>query len=75
MTATSTLTPPALTRSWNRAQRVVALVFVVALFIAVAFAAGRASIHTHGSSTITPPSALVPSASDPTGVQCHVGPC
>lgn len=73
MTATSTINPSppsVLTRSWTQAQRIVALVFVIAAFVAIAFVAGRASapVH-HGSTTIV----STPSVSAAT--LCRVGPC
>lgn len=76
MTATSISSPTALTRSWSAVQRTVALVFVIAVFAAVAFTVGRASAHTgHGSPVIAPSSISAPSPSGATP-QCRVGhPC
>ena len=41
MTATSVLTPTSVTRSWTAVQRTVAVLFAIAVFVAIAFAAGR----------------------------------
>ncbi len=77
MTATSVLTPTALTRSWTAVQRAAVLMFVVAVFVALAFTAGRASVDAHpGSSVIAPPSLSVPAPSAAGEFRCRIGrPC
>jgi hypothetical protein len=71
MTATSTLTPPGVSRAWSRVQRTVALVFVIALFAVAAFAAGRASNDSHHPATINPAVVVTP-ATAPIDVPCHL---
>jgi hypothetical protein len=75
MTATSTLTPPSVTRAWSRVQRTVALVFVIAVFAVAAFVAGRASSDSHSPASVTPavaPAAVVTPAPAPIDVPCHL---
>jgi hypothetical protein len=70
MTATSVLTPTALTRSWTTVQRAAVALFMVAVFVALAFTAGRASVDTHAGSSV-----IAPSPSAATELRCRVGPC
>jgi hypothetical protein len=77
MTATSVFTPTAVTRSWSAVHRAAAMLFVIAVFVAIAFTAGRISAPDHhGSSVIAPPTAAVPSPSGAGASPCRVGiPC
>jgi hypothetical protein len=77
MTATSVLTPTALTRSWTAVQRAAALLFVFAVFVALAFTVGRASVSVrHDSPVIAPPSLSVPAPSAAGEFRCRIGrPC
>ena len=59
-------------------QRAAVWVIVIAAFVALAFAAGRASVNVHhASSVIAPTSISVPSASSASADTCrlHRGPC
>lgn len=73
MTATSVLTPTAVTRSWNAVQRAVVMLFVIAVFVAVAFAAGRISAPAHHGSSVIAPTVSVSSPSGATEVPCRIG--
>ena len=77
MAATTTLSPTAVTRSWNAVQRALVSLFVIALFATLAFVGGRASVDVqHGSSVIAPASIAVPAALPASQVPCRVGrPC
>jgi len=76
MTATSTLTPTVLTRSWTATQRAVVMLFVIVAFVALAFTAGRISAPDHHGSTVIAPAASVSSPSGATEVPCRIGhPC
>jgi hypothetical protein len=71
MTATSTLTPPGMSRAWSRVQRTVALVFVIAAFALAAFVAGRASNDSHHPASINPATVATP-ATAPIDLPCHL---
>jgi hypothetical protein len=60
MTATSVVTPNAVTRSWKSVQRVAVMVFALVLFSALAFVAGRASAPSHSTPTIAPATVSFP---------------
>jgi len=77
MTATSVLAPST-PRSWKALQRAALIVLVIAAFVALAFAAGRASVSAHHDSpTLAPTSASAPSAAGATVDNCRIrrGPC
>jgi hypothetical protein len=71
MTATSTLSAPAVSRAWSRLQRTVALVFVIAVLAVAAFAAGRASSDSHRPASVTPAAVLTPAPAR-IDVPCHL---
>jgi hypothetical protein len=64
------LAPSALTTSRKAGLRVVALLFVIVMFSAVAFAVGRATTHVHQTSPGIAPSSILVPQSGPTADQC-----
>jgi hypothetical protein len=76
MTATSVLAPAAVTRSWNAVQRAAVMVFVLAVFIAVAFTAGRVTAPDHHAVPVIAPTGSVSSPSVTNDYPCRAGhPC
>jgi hypothetical protein len=78
MTATSALTPAAMTRPWTAVQRAAVLLFVIAVFVAAAFISGRASVSVHHGSPVIAPASI--SVSSPSGAGADIcrlrrGPC
>ena len=75
MTATSVITPTAVTRSWKSMQRVFVLVLALIVFSALAFVAGRASAPSHTAPAIAPATAVSSSAGELSG-RCKINrPC
>jgi len=76
MTATTTLSPTAVTRSWNSVQRALVSLFVIALFATLAFVGGRASVDAHHTSPVIAPAVVSVPALPVPAVPCRVGrPC
>jgi hypothetical protein len=76
MTATSVMTPTAVTRSWNTVQRVAVLLFALIVLSGLAFVAGRASAPSHTQSTITPTAINLPASGGELAGRCHINrPC
>jgi len=75
MTATSVVTPTAMTRSWKSMQTVFVLVLALIVFSALAFVAGRASAPSHTAPAIAPASAVSSPAGEVSG-RCKINqPC
>jgi membrane associated rhomboid family serine protease len=78
MTATSVLAPSAAQRSSKTLQRAALWAFVIVAFVALAFAAGRASVNAHHASpAIAPTSIAAHPAADASADTCRIrrGPC
>jgi hypothetical protein len=73
VTATTTMSPTAVTRPWSAAQRLAVTMFMIALFATLAFIGGRASVGAHSSPAIAPAPVAVPAAAPVSLLPCRVG--